>query len=616
MNKALELKAIVQFLGEHFYIPYYQRGYRWTSQQVNDLLNDIWAFTTTQREKGEFYCLQPIVVKRKIWNEEMDEIDGWEVIDGQQRLTTLYIIINYLAKEFLKVDTLIDDYGKESYSIRYETRPKSAQFLKTIPIPYDKSNIDYYHIYNAYETVKKWFTNGENTKDRTDKNKFLNTLLGKKDDERSVQVIWYSVEAKEEKREIELKKSIELFTRLNIGKIPLTNAELIKALFLSSSSFGKESYSPDDAIRMKMEISQMWDDIELKLNDEHFWSFITNAKKDEYSTKIELLFDVISKKQKNEIDPLFTFLYFLKKSKDPSKDSSKLLWDIWVSIEQYYLTLCEWYKDKNLYHKIGFLVASNENHLRELIELSMNEKKDNFELELNKKIRKIVNYEIDTLDYEHDYKKIEKVLLLFNVESIRKNDSITEFYPFKFHKNIHWSIEHIHAQNSQSMDSNKKEPWFKWLNYHEKLITELAEDSSGSEKNKEWSVILEDIKQFNNEKLTWGKFNQLSTMIIDKFSERSDNQSNDLHSISNLALLSQPDNAALNNSVFEVKRRDIIEMDKKGNYIPICTRRVFLKYYNDKSSTQQYYFWGKEDRDNYLNEIKIVLEDYLPQSTT
>ena len=80
--------------------------------------------------------------------------------------------------------------------------------------------------------------------------------------------------------------------------------------------------------------------------------------------------------------------------------------------------------------------------------------------------------------------------------------------------------------------------------------------------------------------------------------------------------MSQPDNAALNNSVFEVKRRDIIEMDKKGNYIPICTRRVFLKYYNDKSSTQQYYFWGKEDRDNYLNEIKIVLEDYLPQSTT
>ena len=296
MNKPLELKAIVQLLGEHFYIPYYQRGYRWTSQQVNDLLNDIWTFTAVQREKGQFYCLQPIVVKRKIWTEEINEIDGWEVIDGQQRLTTLYIIVNYLAKEFLKVDTLSEDYVKESYSLRYETRPGSAQFLKDIPIPFDKSDIDRYHISNAYETVKKWFTNGQNTKDRTDKNKFLNTLLGKKEDDLSVQIIWYNVEAKEESREIELKKSIELFTRLNIGKIPLTNAELIKALFLSSSSFEKES--PEDAIRMKMEISQMWDDVELTLSDEHFWSFVTNTKTNEYSTKIELLFDVISKKKK------------------------------------------------------------------------------------------------------------------------------------------------------------------------------------------------------------------------------------------------------------------------------------------------------------------------------
>ena len=53
-------------------------------------------------------------------------------------------------------------------------------------------------------------------------------------------------------------------------------------------------------------------------------------------------------------------------------------------------------------------------------------------------------------------------------------------------------------------------------------------------------------------------------------------------------------------------------MDKMGKFIPLCTRRVFLKYYNDKPSTQQYYFWGKEDRKNYLHEIKTVLKQYLP----
>ncbi len=613
MNEPLELKTINQLLGENFFIPYYQRGYRWTSQQVNDLLNDIWAFATKSKEKikdREFYCLQPIVFKKKIWLEEENKINGWEVVDGQQRLTTLYIIISYLAKEFLKVDTLVEDYdGKEIYTIRYETRPKSEKFLETITE--DKTNIDYYHIYTAYNTVKEWFTNGVNAKDRTDKNRFLDTLLGKKEDERSVQIIWYNVEAKEKNKEIELQKSIELFTRLNIGKIPLTNAELIKALFLSSSSFKKENH--DDAIRMKMEISQLWDDIEQKLSDVHFWSFVTNAKKDEYSTKIELLFDVIAKKEKNEKDPLFTFLYFLGKS----KDASQSLWNLWLSIEQYYLTLYEWYKDKNMYHKIGYLITVGEN-LRDFIELSMDEKKRDFESKLDEKIKNSINFSIEELNYENKshYRNIEKVLLLFNVESIRKNQSITEFYPFKFHKNIHWSIEHIHAQNSESMDKTKKEHWFKWLNYHEKLIIELVEDGNNSEQINEWDQILEEIRQFNNEKLTWEKFSQLSNTIIVKFSEQSDNQTDDLHSIYNLALISQPDNAALNNSVFEVKRRDIIKMDKKGNYIPICTRRVFLKYYNDKPSTQQYYFWGKKDRKNYLNEIKTVLKEYLPKEET
>jgi len=197
-----------------------------------------------------------------------------------------------------------------------------------------------------------------------------------------------------------------------------------------------------------------------------------------------------------------------------------------------------------------------------------------------------------------------------------KNQSITEFYPFKFHKNIDWSIEHIHAQNSESMDKTKKEPWTTWLYYHEKLIKELVENETDSHIIEEWNQILNEIEQFNNEKLTWEKFSSLSNTIIVKFSEQTDFQTNGMHSISNLALLSQPNNTALNNSVFEVKRREIIEMDKKGNYIPICTRRAFLKYYNDKPSTQQYYFWGEEDRKNYLKEIKTVLEEYLPKEET
>ena len=105
-------------------------------------------------------------------------------------------------------------------------------------------------------------------------------------------------------------------------------------------------------------------------------------------------------------------------------------------------------------------------------------------------------------------------------------------------------------------------------------------------------------------------FAAISDQIIELFSEEPDQRNNDMHSLSNLALLSQPDNAALSNAVFEVKRREIIKMDKRGSYIPVCTRRVFLKYYNEKPSTQQYYYWGREDRENYMQEIKKVLEYY------
>ena len=395
---------------------------------------------------------------------------------------------------------------------------------------------------------------------------------------------------------------------MNIGKIPLTNSELIKALFLSESSF--EQCTNDEAVRRKMEISHIWDQIEQSLSDQDFWSFITNEKQSGYSTKIELLFDMISKKPQKTVDPLHTFLYFMK----ALTDYNKSLWELWLRIENYYLTLCHWYKDKNLYHKIGYLITVGEN-IQELIEISLNEKKDVFEIIIDDKIRDSLRFNIEELSYEKegDYKKIDRVLLLFNVESIRNNLNIAEFYPFRFHKNVVWSIEHIHAQNSEGIDKTKKDPWLTWLRHHKKLIDEIVIGESPIKADDEWKEILEEIQQLNEDNITWQTFNLLSNRIIIKLSDEENYDYEEMHSISNLALIGHHDNSILNNSVFEVKRRAIIEMDKQGHYIPVCTRRVFLKYYNNNPSTQQYYYWGKQDRESYLYEIKKVLNDYLPQ---
>lgn len=105
-----KMKAVAELLDPHspyhFLIPSYQRGYRWTREQVGDLLNDISEFanpvggdagTTT-------YCLYPLVMKRRKWLRGNAEIEGWEVIDGQQRLSTLLLLVQELLPGYEKAD--------------------------------------------------------------------------------------------------------------------------------------------------------------------------------------------------------------------------------------------------------------------------------------------------------------------------------------------------------------------------------------------------------------------------------------------------------------------------------------------------------------------------------
>ena len=83
MGKNISLKSIVDFENDNinFYIPSYQRGYRWKSRQVSQLIDDIDSFSPT--ESTPFYFLQALAVAKDIENNRVN------VVDGQQRLTTL-----------------------------------------------------------------------------------------------------------------------------------------------------------------------------------------------------------------------------------------------------------------------------------------------------------------------------------------------------------------------------------------------------------------------------------------------------------------------------------------------------------------------------------------------
>lgn len=118
----IEIKSVQELLGMKFFIPSYQRGYRWTYLQIENLLNDIWEFS--KGVDGDFYCLQPLVVKKRKKDllaeikqaNSIEDVETlfkgeWIVIDGQQRLTTIYLILKSLENEQIP----ILEYERESY---------------------------------------------------------------------------------------------------------------------------------------------------------------------------------------------------------------------------------------------------------------------------------------------------------------------------------------------------------------------------------------------------------------------------------------------------------------------------------------------------------------------
>src|SRR5687768_15376702 len=135
MPTDLSLKPVSDLLAEKcFFIPAYQRGYRWTERQVTELLDDVWEFLgLADAGTSAFYCLQPVVVKRRV------DAEGWELVDGQQRLTTIHLVLTYLRN-------LMVALGQSSFELVFETRKGSEAFLRNIDLARADENIDYHHI--------------------------------------------------------------------------------------------------------------------------------------------------------------------------------------------------------------------------------------------------------------------------------------------------------------------------------------------------------------------------------------------------------------------------------------------------------------------------------------
>lgn len=590
-ENTIELKSVSKLLRMKFFIPSYQRGYRWTEQQVKDLLNDVNEFKPEKVESKEdtWYCLQPLVVKKMEENDhrlekEADKTDWYEVIDGQQRLTTIFIILNLLEPE-------------SALSLKYQTRPGSKTFLQNIKNDdQNAENIDYHFMIGAKKTIKEWTGDKYN--------------LAKKLKE-NCKVIWYETQD----------NAYEVFKRLNSGKISLSNAELVKALLLKDDNFNGLN---SDALRLKqLEMAGEWDRMEQTLHNNSFWYFINPEPEDARfnCTRIDFLLEMVLRCEKNDKNELKQSDYFIFSTY--SEHIGKEGWEKqWSNIQRFFRIMKSWYDNRLLYHYVGYLMnLKGENKMTTLRELlcEADKPKDEFLSSLIKRCQQSLGIsetmsEVNFAEWEYGQKnnEIHNVLLLFNLATTQNQISEVSRYPFDKHFEAakkKWSLEHIHAQNEKKANWNK-EQFDRIKGYLENIYVEGIVDFKNYLKDKETSESIDD----NTYKAIMGAFmgknvqshtNDDGSITFTSEFEKDDH-------LTNMALLQGDKNAAFNNKLYPEKRAKLAEyenVETESLFVPICTRNVFFKHYSPNSTNPL--LWDEQAGKEYVTAMTKVVAAYL-----
>ena len=642
----LVLKKISDIAGVNFFIPSFQRGYRWDIMQVEDLLNDIKEYIDIEN-KESFLCLQPVVVYEKERK--------YVVIDGQQRLTATAIIKYYLNmnniysieyekyinnNSYKNLDTIL------SNAVEKITKEKITTFIATYKLRDDleqndintidelftnldsnkanhkllisltnellseKCSLDEYHIILSYLVIAYYFHKNSSYKD-----KFIK-LFSSTIDNNSIQFIWYNVTDEIQDDE---KKAIEIFTRLNIGKIQLTDAELIKALFLKKDNF-KES-----EIDKKLHIAYKWDEIEKTLNNDTFWYFISNKNEDEMEkrNRIELILELAIDTQNGKNHELFKeyenkFRQINNENKD-NKNNLHNIDNLWQKIEECFMTLKEWYNDNELYHYVGFLLNNKLESIENIY------KCDNIKNKAIEKIKtKISNdiNEINNYTFYDNKKQIELILFFSNIyeticsnQAHNSNGSITTTiinrFPFNLYVQEKFDVEHISPQTENPL--NHKEERILWFKESYAYLNNINFSDINDKEIKD-NLTEEHIKNiYENEDKNNIIFSNDKWSIVYDYIIKVDQQNelqckNEEQYIGNLVLLPSDINRSYKNALFGVKRKHIIKDEAEYNrFIPIVTKHAFLKYYSDNTIN----FWTYKDaqllREKTINNLASFL---------
>ena len=638
-NQEKGLKAIKELLGYKFVVPAYQRGYRWGDAEVRALLEDVWEFAQKPKEEqnlidkftnasasvggdqksdgqnrgddkkdAEFYCLQPVVVCEVGGGDSASEKKTYNLIDGQQRLTTIYLILKYLG------GVSKDEIGKNDqrhFSLEYDTREESTRFLRDLPVGgglwddfvrnRSDDSMDIGHFKNACRVIGGFFKDKEQEAKRDQKKAFedkkidfKNTLL------ESCKVLWYEPSREEappteqkgggDSNADENKKAAEeeIFVKFNAYKIRLTDEENIKALFLSKGNGLGEGEIETRA--------NFWYRTERKLRKDDDFCYLTLRKIDKKDIieidgkrmvsdnimRIGVCLEAISGKSGGEMFEEFYELYKNRKKPQKGKEPNfKGRWDELkkcVKVFERLLSLPDDKMDKTMCCYLGFLTQCGvkPNGLYKLIKENIG---NGLRGVLKKEVEDKTSKDLETIDrlvFGQDSEKIKKLLLLFNV--VLSNEKSFEFNKYQL---TDWSLEHIYPQTPDHTPE--------WRGAVKKYCESDEEDSEVKKDKKPLDLkrLLDEADKSDE------KYNQ-----IDRYFQSD--------GIENLALLDRSLNSSVGNDVF-AKKADVIK-EQKNKFIPLGTEKVFEGNFKVMKDIE---IFTPEDQKAYLEAIQKTIGKFL-----
>lgn len=584
MNGDLDLRTVWELHGYTFVIPYQQRGYKWTKDNVINLLDDLTVF---MKKESPFYCLQPIAVVPVGKAGE----HKYCVVDGQQRLTTLYLLYKYLVSDGIDLSE-----STELFHYEYE-RDKNNERRNLLRKRIEDENdatIDFFYITKAYLAIRKWFEDKQDAK-----HLFLNLLKESDQSRKSVQVIWYTVG--EDKKH-------DVFRNINSGKIQLTNPELIKALLLN-----RQNGLPNQELG-----ALQFERIERQLEEDRFWFMMCkkDVNKKHGQSRMDLLFNLVVGIQDEEYqtDPRASFFHLAK------LDSSALL-AVWKKVCEAFQRLKDIFDDPYAFHYVGFLTSFGGSPLKSILDKSEFLTKSEFLAYLRDEVKNCLGRVHDKLEdysYGDGKERLCRLFVLHNIESIlQRYENLKEtrglrfsyeYFPFELLDKQSWNIEHIASQTDNDLTEEKTRK--DWLNSMESDYQKVVKDAISQEK---WTGDFSDKKKFDS--LYKAIVKEVET---DSISERKKD------GIGNLGLLDEHTNKSFHNALFPSKRKIVLtasglrnKSDSKNNlkdvksvYVPLCTQQVYTKAYN-KSTDVKLNSWTKADYDAYLADMKEKLAFYF-----